>query len=268
MNEISKPKIGVYGLTGCAGDQLNILNCENELLELFNIFDVKSFVMVSSAKDESVELDIAFVEGSVSTAKDLEELQKIRAKTKILVAIGHCAIFGGVQSMFMEDGSWEQRYRKIYGDCNAVTLSQPQPPQPLSKYVKVDVVLPGCPIEKKPFLKMAGLLYKGVIPKNPDYPVCAECCWREIECLLLKGEVCLGPLTSAGCAAICPSLNVPCIGCWGPIDQENMTSEAYLLLDKGYFIDQIIKKLSIFGGTQRIDKLKNILLIMKQEKGL
>jgi len=256
---MGKPKIGIYGLTGCAGDQLNILNCEDELLKIFDIFEIKSFVMASREKDESARLDVAFVEGSVSSEKDLEELKKIREKSKSLVAIGHCAVFGGVQAMFLGREEWIERYKRVYGDKNEVTLTPPLEPKPLSSYVKVDAVLPGCPIEKEPFLKLAGKLAHGVIPKNPDYPVCAECRWKENECLLLKGEICLGPLTSAGCGAICPSFNVGCIGCWGPVKEENWDSEGQLLVDKGYDIETVIKRFSIFGGTERAEKLRKFL---------
>lgn len=256
---MGKPKIGIYGLTGCAGDQLNIINCEDELLKIFDVFEVKSFTMASSAADEEVELDVAFVEGSVSTQKDLDELKHIRKKSKILVAIGHCAVFGGIQSMYMEKGSWEERYRKVYEKKGAVTLTPALPPKPLSAYVKVDAVLPGCPIEKEPFLKLAGKLAHGIIPRNPDYPVCAECRWRENECLLLKGQICLGPLTSAGCGAICPTHNTPCIGCWGPVKEENVSSEFNLLIEKGYDRHEVIRRFSIFGGTERTENLKKIL---------
>ena len=256
---MGKPKIGIYGLTGCAGDQLNILNCEDELLKIFEIFEIKSFVMASSAKDEEAKLDVAFVEGSVSTEKDLEDLLEIRKKSKILVAIGHCAVYGGVQAMFMGNEEWREKYKKVYGKETAVTLSTPLEPKPVSAYVKVDAVLPGCPIEKEPFLKLAGKLANGVIPKNPDYPVCAECRWKENECLLLKGEICLGPLTNSGCGAICPSHNIACIGCWGPIHEENYAAEAKLLVDKGYDVEVVVKRFSIFGGTERAEKLRKFL---------
>ncbi len=266
---MGKPKIGIYGLTGCAGDQLNIINCEDELLKIFDIFEIKSFVMASRAKDESAQLDVAFVEGSVSTEKDLEDLYEIRKKSKILVAIGHCAVYGGVQAMFMGgDTTWKDRYSKVYGKENAVTLTPPLEPKPLAAYVKVDAVLPGCPIEKEPFLKLAGKLAHGIVPRVPDYPVCAECKWKENECLLLKGEICLGPLTNSGCGAICPSLNIGCIGCWGPIEKENMRSEAMLLLEKGFDPEEVVKRFSIFGGTERAELLKNVFLNnLNQESG-
>jgi len=258
-----KPKVGFYGLTGCAGDLLNIINCEDELVELFDIFEIKSFVMASSAKDESVHLDIAFVEGSVSTEKDLEDLKEIRKKSDMLVAIGHCAAFGGVQAMHLGDGKWKDRYKKVYGDENAVTLTRPMEPKPLSAYVKVDYVIPGCPISKEQFLHAAGRLLLGTVPNLYTFAVCAECKWKENECLLMKGLPCLGPLTRGGCGAICPSFGVPCIGCWGPVDEENISSEFKLLLEKGYAREEIIRRFRIFGGSERAEKLKKLLGVKK-----
>ena len=263
---MGKPKIGIYGFTGCAGDQLNILNCEDELLKLFDIFEVKSFVMASRAKDESAKLDVAFIDGAICTEKDLEELKKIREKSKILVALGHCAVFGGVQSMYKGKEPWIERYKKVYGKEDAVTISKPLEPKPLSAYVKVDVILPGCPIEKEPFLKLAGLLSQGVLPKKPDYPVCVECKWKENECLLLKGELCLGPITMAGCEAICPSFNIGCIGCWGPALEENVASGIALLQEKGYSLSAIIERFAIFGGIERAEKLRKYLETVKEGK--
>ncbi|RKZ16977.1 NADH:ubiquinone oxidoreductase [bacterium] len=258
-----KPKVGFYGLTGCAGDLLNIINCEDELVELFDIFEIKSFVMASSAKDESVHLDIAFVEGSVSTEKDLEDLKEIRKKSNMLVAIGHCAAFGGVQAMHLGDGKWKERYKKVYGGEKAVTLTKPMEPKPLSAYVKVDYVIPGCPISKEQFLHAAGRLLLGTVPNLYTFAVCAECKWKENECLLMKGLPCLGPLTRGGCGAICPSFGVPCIGCWGPVDEENISSEFKLLLEKGYDKEEIIRRFRIFGGSERAKKLKKLLGVKK-----
>lgn len=256
---MGKPKVGFYGLTGCAGDLLNILNCEDELLKLFDIFDIRSFTMASREKDETVKLDVAFVEGSVSTEKDLEDLKAVREKSKILIAIGHCAMYGGVQAMFYGDGKWIDRYKRVYGSENSVTLSKPMESRPISDFVKVDGFIPGCPISKENFLKAAGKLSIGVIPKMKDYPECSECKLRENECLLLEGKMCMGPLTRAGCGAICTSLNVPCIGCWGPVEEENVASELRLLKEKGYNIDDIIKRYQIFGGNERANKLRKIL---------
>ncbi len=254
-----KPKVGFYGLTGCAGDLLNILNCEDELTELFDVFEIKSFVMASRSRDESVTLDIAFVEGSVSTKKDLEDLKAIRKKSRMIVAIGHCAIFGGIQAMNLGDGKYMERLKKVYGDIDEVKLAKPMEAKPLSAYVKVDYVIPGCPISKEQFLNAAGKLLLGTTPSLYTFAVCAECKWKENECLLLKGLPCLGPLTRGGCGAICPSLGIPCIGCWGPVDEENVDSQFKLLLEKGMDKKEIVRRFSIFGGAERAEKLRKLL---------
>lgn len=259
---MEKPKVGFYNLTGCAGDLLNILNCEDEIVDIFNTVLVKSFVMASSAKDEKSPLDIAFVEGSVSTKKDLEDLKEIRKKTKILIAIGHCATDGGVQSMLTEKNFFD-RYKNVYGSNEAVTLTKPMEPKPLSAYVKVDYEIPGCPISKEQFLKSLGRLLLGTTPNLYTTPVCAECKWKENECLLIKGEPCLGPLTRGGCNARCPSFNIPCIGCWGPVDEENYEAHFEYLKSKNIDNEKIIRRFSIFGGTERAEKLKKLLEVKK-----
>ena len=111
---MEKPKIGVFSLTGCGGDQLMILNLEDVLLELLSRFDIKSFQEASSHHEEA-ELDIAFVEGSVSTENDLKKLRGIREKCKMLIAIGDCSIGGCVQAMRNGQMSMAERMRKVYG---------------------------------------------------------------------------------------------------------------------------------------------------------
>uniref|UniRef100_A0A7C4YGD2 Sulfhydrogenase 1 subunit delta n=1 Tax=candidate division WOR-3 bacterium TaxID=2052148 RepID=A0A7C4YGD2_UNCW3 len=259
---MEKPRVGFYGLTGCAGDLLNILNCEDEVVDIFNAVLVKSFVMASSAKDEKSELDIAFVEGSVSTKKDLDDLKEIRKKSRMLIAIGHCATDGGVQSMFLMK-NFNERFKNVYGSQDAVKLTKPLEPKPLSAYVKVDYEIPGCPISKEQFLKALGRLILGTIPNLYNTPVCAECKWKENECLLLKGKPCLGPLTRGGCNARCPTFDVPCIGCFGPVDEENYEAHFEYLKSMNIDKEEIIRRFSIFGGTERAEKLKKLLEVEK-----
>ncbi|RKZ22526.1 hypothetical protein DRQ18_02380 [bacterium] len=242
-----KPKVGFYELTGCAGDMLNMLNCEDQLLSLFDVVEVKSFAMASSAHDEDTELDIAFVEGSVSTEENLHLLKRVREKSKILVAVGHCAIFGGVQ---ISENNWEERLKKVYGDVNFIH-TRPIPHEPLGMFVRVDAVIPGCPINKHQFLSAAGKLLLGTMPELYNFAVCAECKWKENECLLMKGKICLGPITRGGCGAICPTHNIPCIGCFGPVEEENVSSEYKLLLEKGYSPEELRNRMKIFGGKVR-----------------
>jgi len=250
------PKVGIYGFTGCAGDQLMILNCEDQLVALFGAADIQSFVM---AKRDNTEgpLDVAFVEGSISTEEQLERVKKIRERSKVLVAIGTCACHGGPQAMKLEEGGFDERYKKVYGDAK-IEISKAFEAQPVDAFVKVDLYIPGCPIDKGEFLGAVSKLLAGRHPYLYKFPVCAECRWKENPCILFSGKFCAGPLTKAGCGAVCPSHNLPCVGCWGPTDDLNVSSEYNLLKEKGYKPDDIIRKMKKFGGANVAKIIKSL----------
>ena len=252
-----KLKVGIYGFTGCAGDQLAILHWEDELLDILNSVEIKSFLMAKSDNDEDAELDIAFVEGSISTKEQVEKIKEIRKRSKILVAIGNCACYGGVQLMYYDNDNYEERLKKVYGDIEFIH-DTPIESKPISDYVKVDYLIPGCPISKEHFLPIFTKLINDLLPDTYTMPVCMECKWKENECLLMKGIPCLGPITSAGCGAICPTHNIPCIGCWGLVDDANIKSQLKLLMEHGMSLDDIISRMRIFGGKLAAEKLKEI----------
>lgn len=245
--EKDKLKIGIYELTGCAGDALLILDCEKELVDIFNAADIQSFVM---AKSDNIEgkLDVALVEGSVSTEKEKKELLDIRKRAEVVVAIGTCACFGGIQAAFLKKSEWEKNYKEVYGQTR-MTHTKPVQSKPIDATIKVDYYLPGCPIGKEQFLSTFNRIIRGHPPELYRFPVCLECKWHENDCLLNKGIPCLGPITSAGCGAVCINHNLPCVGCWGPIPGANLVSEYYLLKDKGFNDDYIRKKMGSFSGT-------------------
>jgi coenzyme F420-reducing hydrogenase gamma subunit len=240
---MSKPKVGIFGLTGCAGDQLVILNCEDELLQLVDLLDVKSFVMASSDSDDDTDLDIAFVEGAIVTERDAELLLHIRRRSKLLVALGTCAVWGGVAAT--GEGDWALMLNDVYGDMAErydATRSRP-----LRDLVQVDASITGCPIEKHELLTAIAQLLNGNLPVFAHYPVCTECKMRENECLLLESNsFCCGPLTVAGCRARCPSLGVACIGCRGPAPDANFSYAASLFATKGYSEHEIALRLRAF----------------------
>ena len=243
-----KLKIGIYGLTGCGGNQLLILDCEDRLVEIFNAVVVESFLMAQSGNKE-VKLNIAFIEGSVSTEKEIEEIKDIRSRAQSVVAIGICACLGGIQAMSTDPAEWNRHYQEIYGET-ANPENKPVQSRTIDAYIKVDYYLPGCPIDKQQFYHTFSRLIAGGTPELPRYPVCLECKWHENDCLLNKNVACLGPLTMAGCSAICPSCNLACVGCWGPLGDENRTAEFYLLQDKGFDKDMIARKMKNFSGTK------------------
>lgn len=248
------PKIGIYGLTGCGGDQLTILNCEDKLVDMFALANIQSFVMAKSDNIEG-DMDLALVEGSVSTKEQEEHLKDVRERAKILIAIGNCACYGGPQAAEYGLGNWEESFKEIYGDVeteHTVALE----PKPLSDYVEVDYCLPGCPIDKYEFMALLARLLHGISPDDYPLPVCAECKWKQNHCLLLEGKICLGPITQAGCDAVCPGHNIGCVGCRGPVKGANFASEIDMLLDMGYDKEDIINRMRMYGGSKAAEMLK------------
>ncbi len=228
---MNRPTVGIYGLTGCAGDQLVILNCEDRLREIAGLVDIVDFPMASSQRDRTSRLDIAFVEGSVMSARDETLLHGIRERSDVLVAIGTCALWGGLPEIG-PGPEWLDMAEAVYGaGANGYDT---RPSRPLSAFASVDVALPGCPIEAHEFLDCLASLTRGYRPLLPRYPVCAECRWQENGCLLVAdGAPCLGPLTVGGCRARCPSLGHSCIGCRGPVEDANVTSGLRALEERG-----------------------------------
>ncbi len=243
---MSRPKVGIYGLTSCAGDQLAILNMEDELLDLAGAIDIIDFRMAISGNDQTTPLDIALVEGSVVNPHDVKTLKRIRERASLLVAIGTCAVWGGVPAM-ANSIPREELKEKVYGPAGKGFESIPA--QPLYSFVKVDFSIPGCPMEKGHFLQAVASLLHGDLPILPSYAVCTECKMRENICLLKeRDQLCLGPITVAGCQALCPSHNSPCQGCRGPLEEANVASEVNLFREKGYTAEDIQKRLRAFAA--------------------
>ena len=242
---MSKPAVGIFGLTGCAGDQLVILNCEDRLLDLVSLIDVRDFLMASSENDGACPLDVALVEGAVVSQRDAARLRAIRQRARILVALGTCAVWGGVAAM---DRGADRRklLEEVYGETGLGYDAAPA--QALHEIVKVDLNITGCPIEKEHFLAAIGNLLNGDFPIYPAYPVCSECRMLENNCLLIeRGELCCGPITAAGCQARCPNLRVACVGCRGPASDTNSSSWLAMLEEKGFDRGQIAARLRTFA---------------------
>ena len=242
---MSKPTVGIFGLTGCAGDQLAIVNCEGQLLDLVSLIDVRDFLMASSENDAACPLDVALVEGAVLSNRDADRLRKIRQRAKTLVALGTCAVWGGVATM---DRAADRRklLEDVYGETGLGYDSVPA--QALHEVVKVDLNITGCPIEKEQFLSAIANLLNGNAPVYPEYAVCTECRMFENNCLLIdRGEICCGPVTAAGCQARCPALRVPCVGCRGPVSDANSSSLLAEFEAKGFDRQAVAARLRTFA---------------------
>ena len=250
-----KPKVGIYGFTGCAGDQLILIHTEDEILNLFGSIDLQSFVMASSNPVEG-DLDVAFIEGSISTQEEREHILDIRRRAKILVALGNCAVSGGPQAMYTGDDKYKARLQNVYGDAKFIT--DPVEAKPIDAYVKVDYYLPGCPIEQKDAYALISRLIHGAMPEPYPHPVCHECKLNENHCLLLDNKLCLGPVTAGGCGSVCPNHGLGCVGCWGPSSDGNFKQHFKLLESYGITREEITRKIRNYGGQRILKYLENI----------
>jgi coenzyme F420-reducing hydrogenase gamma subunit len=239
---MSKPKVAFFDFTSCEGCQLNKLNLENDLLNILEHIEIVEF---REAMDDKADYyDIAFIEGSISTPKCIERIHDIRKRSKVLVALGTCAVSGGVNAM--KNGHPAEWVKEtVYGKDKYLFPSIPV--QPVSAIVKVDYEVRGCPMSTPEFLHVFKSLIIGRKPEMIDYSVCVECKIKENECVLEKGMYCLGPISRAGCDAICPSYGQYCTGCRGIISHLNKKGAVGMLRKYGFSEVEANKKINMFN---------------------
>lgn len=243
-----KPKVAFFDFTSCEGCQLNKLNFENELLDLLQYVDIVEFR--EAMDDKAEEYDIAFVEGSISTPSCVQRIYDIRRRSKILVALGQCAVSGGINAM-RNDQPLEKVQEEVYGEHKYLFPSMPA--LPVSAVVKVDYEVRGCPMSAPEYLHVFKSLVLGRKPEIKDYAVCVECKLKENECVLEKGMFCLGPITRAGCDAICPSNGQYCTGCRGLVSNVNKDGAVEMLKQHGFSLEEALKRMKMFN-TNDLEK--------------
>ncbi len=241
-----KLALAVFSLTGCEGCSLAILELEDELLDLLAQFDIVNFREASS--ERSWEIDVGFVDGAVSTPADEEEIKHFREACKTLVAIGACACLGGVNTLKNHQQA-DEVGRTVYGEQAGWFPSGPA--RPISALVKVDYEIPGCPINKFEFLRFVKCILANRPFRLPDYAVCVECKKDGNLCLYEQGEICLGPVTRAGCDAICPRFGSACEGCRGTLNHECLQAAAInLRRHTEGAMDEVRGQLRLYGAFQ------------------
>lgn len=245
--ELKKPKVAFFDFTCCEGCQLQIANKEDTLIDLLSLVEVVNFREISSEKGDDYQ--IAFIEGAISRQDEIERVKAIREKAETLVALGTCACFGGVNSI-KNKFSMEDVVQEVYGDNHKDTL----PVKSVREIVHVDFEIPGCPISKAEFENIVTHLVLGADFKYHSYPICVECKQNLNHCLLNEGKICLGPITRAGCDAVCISGKLPCYGCRGPAAEQNWPSLKSILLENGFSLEQIEEKTSFFNSLSEVTK--------------
>lgn len=244
-----KPKLGFFDFTGCEGCQLEVINFETELVELLELVDIVNFREAMTEKGEDYE--IAFIDGAITTESDISRIKEIREQAKIVVAMGACASLGGVNCL-KNFRPMEENLKIVYGDCAGYYNTIPA--RPVSAVVPVEYELPGCPMNRYEFLKLAKALLLGKKFELPNYPVCVECKMVGNVCVFDKGGFCLGPVTRAGCSAICVTTGRHCWGCRGLVDDPNVNSEKEILQKHGLTVDDILNQFRIFNGYLEVSK--------------
>ncbi len=221
MPRARKPKLAVWKFASCDGCQLGLLNCEDELLAVAGQVEIAYFPEASRAVVKG-PYDLSLVEGSITTPHDVELIQRVRQRSKYLVTIGACATAGGIQAL---------RNFKDVQEFVSVVYATPQyietlaTSTPIADHVHVDFELRGCPINKEQLLEVISAFLHGRKPNVPPYSVCIECKRRGNVCVMVAhGTPCLGPVTQAGCGAICPAYHRGCYGCFGPMETPNTDS--------------------------------------------
>jgi sulfhydrogenase subunit delta len=238
---MSKPKVAFFDFTSCEGCQLNKLNLENDILDLLELVDIVEFR--EAMDDKADAYDIAFIEGSISTPACVERIHDIRRRSKILVALGACAVQGGVNAIKnLHPTEWVKE--TVYGDD--MYLFPSIPAQPVHEVVKVDYKVRGCPMSTPEFLHILKSLIMGRMPVIKDHAVCVECKLAENECVLDKGMFCLGPISRAGCNAICPENGQYCTGCRGMVSNVNQKGAVDMLKAHGFSTQEAINRMDMY----------------------
>jgi sulfhydrogenase subunit delta len=238
------PTLAVWKFASCDGCQLTLLDCEDELLTLAKQLQISTFLEASSAVVDG-PYDVSLVEGSITTPHDARRIKEIREQSTVLVTIGACATAGGVQAL---------RNLADVNEFASVVYAHPEyiatlaTSTPAAAHVPVDYQLQGCPIDRGQLLETLSALLIGRKPRLPAKTVCTECKMRGVTCVVVaEGIPCLGPVTHAGCGALCPSYHRGCYGCFGPAATPNSAALIPLLRRDGMSGDNVEQVFSTFN---------------------
>lgn len=241
-----KPRIAVHKFASCDGCQLAFLNLGEDLLTLAQTVEIVHFAEAGPVNPEAV-VDIAFIEGSLSTPEDLERIHRIRANSHYLITIGACATAGGLQALrnFANADEW---IAAIYAKPEYVQSLATS--TPIAQHVKVDLEIWGCPVSGRQVLAAVRSLLSGVSPWMEKDKVCMECKRQQTVCVMVaKGIPCMGPVTRTGCGAICPSFGRDCYACYGPAENPNTNSLARRLEGLGLVPEAVARRFRFINAA-------------------
>ena len=240
-----KPKVAFFDFACCEGCQLTVVDSLQTSLDLLDAVEIVQFREAMTEKGEDYQ--IAFIEGSCTRKSDEARLEEIRAQAGIVVALGACAHLGGVNSL-KNLHPLEDVRQWVYGD--KADWYDTYAARPISAVIEVDAIIPGCPIDREEFTRVVKAVLLGKKPTVPDYPVRVECKLKENVCMFQIGKFCLGPVTRAGCDAICPTYGDGCEGCRGFIPHPNENAMKDVLAEAGLTVDEVMSRMTMFNTYQ------------------
>ncbi|MFZ6182800.1 oxidoreductase [Nannocystis pusilla] len=230
MSRKRRPKLAVWKFASCDGCQLTLLDCEDELLAVAEALQIAYFREATSANSGG-PYDVSLIEGSITTADDAERIRRVRAVSRFLVTIGACATAGGIQAL---------RNFRDHAEMLRVVYARPEyidslaTSTAIAEHVPVDFELRGCPIDKRQLIEVLSAYLHGRRPAVASHSTCVECKMRGVVCVMVAhGTPCMGPVTHAGCGALCPSYTRGCYGCYGPAEAPNTASLARRFVQMG-----------------------------------
>lgn len=240
-----RPTLAVFKFASCDGCQLSLLDAEDELLAVAGAVDIAFFPEASSRMLPG-PYDVALVEGSITTAHDAQRIQEVRQQSRFLMTIGACATAGGIQAL-RNWGDSAEFTRAVYARPEYISTLATS--TGIADHVKVDFELRGCPINHHQLVEVLASLIAGRKPRTPTHSVCLDCKRRGTVCVTVaQGIPCLGPVTQAGCGAICPSYDRGCYGCYGPLQQGNSPALSDQLLANGCAASDLVPLFRNFNG--------------------
>lgn len=245
MRQDIKPNIAFFDFAGCEGCQLTVIDSLQRHPTLLDAVEIVQFREAMSEKSDKYQ--IAFIEGSCTRLKDEMRLKSIREKAEYVIALGACAHLGGVNAL-RNWQSQEEVERYVYGSRSI--NHDPYPGAPIETVIPIDGFIPGCPIDREEFINCVTALLQGRRLPVPDYPLCVECKLLGNVCVFNYGKSCLGPITRAGCGAICPKFGVGCDGCRGKTSSANIKGMQIAMSEHGFDNYEYSSKIKLFQSYQ------------------
>lgn len=222
----ARPTLAVFKFASCDGCQLTLLNAEDALLAIAGAVDIAYFPEASRRMVRG-KYDIGLAEGSITTPHDVDRAREMRKSCRVLITIGACATAGGIQAL----RNWKdvkEYQRLVY--ARPEYLSTLDRSMPIGSFIHVDFELHGCPVNKGQLLEVVTAFVQKRRPVLPNHSVCMDCKLRGNVCLTVaQGVSCLGPVTRAGCGALCPRYGRGCFGCYGPTEMPNTRALSELM---------------------------------------